>query len=256
MLRDFDIAGKTAVITGGARGIGRAVADVFVEAGARVILLDRDQAATAQALQDLNAERPGSAGAFDLDVSSKADVEAVADRIAEAYGTPDILINNAGIVSNAAAASVEPEDWQSVINVNLNGTFFCMQAFGNRMLARKSGVIVNISSVCGQVAAHPQSQVAYDASKAGINHLTKSLAVEWAPHGVRVNAVAPGYVTTEMTLAGRSNQMCHKTWLRMTPLGRLAEPREIANAVLFLASDASSFMVGTVLMVDGGYTAI
>lgn len=255
MLHAFEIAGRSAVITGAARGIGRAVAEAFVKAGASVILLDRDEKEGEETLRYLEALHPGHARFVTLDVADEPAVRKVAAEICRER-VPDILVNNAGIVSNTPFAELTHAQWSEVVNINLGGTFLCMQAFGGAMVKAKRGSIVNISSICGDVAAVPQSQTAYDASKAGVNQLTRSLAAEWARHGVRVNAVAPGYVATDMTLAGRQNQMCYKTWIRMTPMARFAAPEEIATAVIFLASDAASFITGTVLMADGGYTAI
>ncbi|MBB4065168.1 SDR family NAD(P)-dependent oxidoreductase [Gellertiella hungarica] len=255
MLNAFEIAGRTAVITGGARGIGRSIGEAFLKAGASIILLDRDHRQGEETLRAMEEMHPGRSRFIALDVTDEADVRRVADDICR-ENVPDILVNNAGIVSNTPFADLTHAQWQDVVNVNLGGTFLCMQAFGGHMVKARKGSIVNISSICGDVAAVPQSQTAYDASKAGVNQLTRSLAAEWARHGVRVNAVAPGYVATDMTLAGRKNQMCYKTWIRMTPMARFAEPEEIANAVVFLASDAASFITGTILMADGGYTAI
>ncbi|MBE0560767.1 SDR family oxidoreductase [Brucella anthropi] len=256
MLKDFQLTGKRAVITGGAKGIGRAIAELFVEAGATVIITDRDEAAGKQTVAELNARCPSSASLYILDVTDRGAAERIAEAIAAEVGVPDILVNNAGIVRNGPASETSEADWRAVIDVNLNGVFFCAQAFGKRMAAMGRGAIVNISSMCGEIVVYPQPQVAYNAAKAGVNLITKSLAVEWAKQGVRVNAVAPGYTATELTLAGRSNEEWFSTWMRMTPQGRLGEPRDIANAVLFLASDAASFVTGTVLAVDGGYTAL
>lgn len=255
MLHAFEIAGRSAVITGAARGIGRAVAEAFVRAGATVVMLDRDEKQGEETLRYIESLYPGQARFVAVDVADEADVRSVAADICRER-IPDILVNNAGIVSNTPFAELTHGQWSEVVNINLGGTFLCMQAFGGAMVKAKRGSIINISSICGDVAAVPQSQTAYDASKAGVNQLTRSLAAEWARHGVRVNAVAPGYVATDMTLAGRKNQMCYKTWIRMTPMARFAEPEEIATAVVFLASDAASFITGTVLMADGGYTAI
>jgi NAD(P)-dependent dehydrogenase (short-subunit alcohol dehydrogenase family) len=248
--------GRIAAVTGGARGIGRAVAETLVLAGARVAVADRDIEAAGRAAQELNAIRDDAATAVEMDVTSKASIRAASDKISRTLGSVDILVNNAGIVKNAPALDVTEDDWLSVLNVNLNGVFYCSQIFGAAMVTARRGAIVNIASICGSVPVHPQPQAAYNSSKAGVNLLTKSLAVEWAKTGVRVNAVAPGYVSTELTLAGRSNPDWYGTWLASTPMGRLAEPGEIANAVLFLVSDAASYITGTTLMVDGGYTAI
>ncbi|PYE43899.1 NAD(P)-dependent dehydrogenase (short-subunit alcohol dehydrogenase family) [Rhizobium sp. PP-F2F-G20b] len=252
---DFRLDGKVAVVTGSARGIGRAVAERLAAAGAYVVIADRDEAEAAVASAAIQ-KSGGNASAITLDVTDRDQLAEVAERLYAVHGRIDILVNNAGIVRNAPAAEMSLNDWQSVIDIDLGGVFHCSQAFGRRMIADGRGAIVNISSICGEVTVYPQPQVSYNAAKAGVNLLTKSLAVEWAKLGVRVNAVAPGYVGTEMTLRGRSNAEWFDTWMRMTPMGRLGEPREIANAVLFLAADASSYITGTVLTVDGGYTAL
>ncbi|MFB2553133.1 SDR family NAD(P)-dependent oxidoreductase [Ensifer soli] len=255
MSGDFRLDGRLAVVTGAARGIGRAIAERLAESGARLVIADRDEAEGAVVVAAIR-DAGGAASFTFLDVTDRAGVAASVERIGADEGEVDILINNAGIVRNASALEMSPEDWQSVLDIDLGGVFHCSQAFGRGMVARSRGAIVNISSICGEVTVFPQPQVSYNAAKAGVNLLTKSLAVEWAKCGVRVNAVAPGYVGTELTLRGRSNEEWFGTWMRMTPMGRLGAPREIANAVLFLASDASSYITGTVLTVDGGYTAM
>ncbi len=252
---DFRLDGKRAVVTGAARGIGRAIAVRLSVAGAHVIIADRDED-EGKVVVDAIAQAGGSAAFVAIDVTKPDMVAAVAETIYSQHGAVDVLVNNAGIVRNAPALEMSFDDWKSVLDIDLGGVFHCAQAFGRRMVAAGRGSMVNISSICGEVTVHPQPQVSYNAAKAGVNLLTKSLAVEWAKSGVRVNAVAPGYVGTELTLRGRSNPEWYDTWMRMTPMGRLGEPREIANAVLFLAADASSYITGTVLTIDGGYTAM
>jgi NAD(P)-dependent dehydrogenase (short-subunit alcohol dehydrogenase family) len=249
MIREFDLTGRLAVVTGGAAGIGRAIAGVLAEAGSRVVVADRN----GEAAQTAAAELDGIP--LPLDVTDPERCEAAAAALAAAHGPAAILINNAGIVQNAPALAVDLADWRRVIEVNLHGVFHSARAFGRHMVAAGRGSVVNISSICGEVAVHPQPQAAYNAAKAGVNLLTKSLAVEWAGR-VRVNAVAPGYTATALTLLGRSRPEWFNSWLAGIPMRRLAEPREIALAVAFLASDAASYVTGTVLTVDGGYTAL
>lgn len=249
MIREYDLTGRLAVVTGGAAGIGRAISEVLAEAGATVVVVDRDEAAAMSLAERLEGQ------ALPLDVTDAEAAEAAAADLVARHGAPDILVNNAGIVMNAPSLEVDLADWRRVLDVNLHGVFHTSRAFGRHMVAAGKGAVVNISSICGEVTVHPQPQAAYNAAKAGVNLLTKSLAVEWAGK-VRVNAVAPGYTATELTLLGRSKPEWFNTWITGTPMGRLAEPREIALAVAFLASDAASYVTGTVLTVDGGYTAI
>lgn len=241
----FRLDGKTALVTGGAKGIGAAICEAFAEVGASIIVADLD-APAGQVMADKVA------GTYHpLDVTNNQACLGLAETVA-----PDVVVANAGIVHNAPAEELLAEDFNRVVDVNLSGVFNTLRAFGPGMLERGSGAFVCTSSMCGDVVVWPQPQAAYNASKAGVNLLVKSTAVEWAARGVRVNAIAPGYTATELTLAGRSKPDWFQTWMDRTPMGRLGEPREIADAALFLASDASSFITGAVLTVDGGYTAL
>ena len=176
------------------------------------------------------------------------------EEIIDRLGQIDVLVNNAGTCIHRPALDVTPEEWQIVMDVNVNGVWNCAQAFGRQMVAQRSGVIVNIGSISAQIVNRPQWQPGYNASKAAVHQLTKSLAAEWAPHGVRVNALAPGYVKTEMAPVDEPQFRRH--WIEDAPMQRYAMPAELGPSVVFLASDASSFMTGSVLVVDGGYTRL
>ena len=246
--------GRTAVVTGGAQGIGRAVCEALGECGARVIIADLDDslgADTAAALHSSGID----AHAIQLDVRDGGAVAAAARSLEQRHGPVEILVNNAGIARNSPAVEMVAADWLEVMDVNLHGVWWCSQAFGRSMVQRRRGAIVNIGSMSGLVANKPQPQAAYNASKAAVHMLTKSLATEWASFGVRVNAVAPGYIGTELTKRGMSNEAWSATWLEMTPFGRIGEPSEVAGMVAFLASDAASYVTGCIVSVDGGYTS-
>jgi len=195
-----------------------------------------------------------STDALDVDVTKPDEVDACVERVMAEKGRVDILVCNAGIARAFAAEDATHEDWLAVIDVNINGVFWCCRAFGRLMLAAGRGSIVNIGSMSGIIVNKPQSQASYNASKAGLHHLTKSLAAEWGARGVRVNAVAPTYVNTPLTARDKANKAMFDVWMEGTPMARMGEPDEIAAVVLFLASDAASLMTGSIVLADGGYT--
>ena len=245
----FSLDGRVAVVTGGSRGIGFEIARALRESGAQVIIADRLREEGESAAAALEAEFVES------DVTRSDSVRRLAEHTAARHGRVDILANVAGIVHNVPSEDASDDDWRRVMSVNLDGVFFCCREFGRLMLAQGRGVIVNMASMAGITSLHPQAQSAYNASKAAVILLTKSLAGEWASRGVRVNSIAPGYVATPLTKLGLDTPEWKEAWLSATPMGRLAEPAEIAPLAVFLASDASSYMTGSNVVIDGGYTA-
>jgi NAD(P)-dependent dehydrogenase (short-subunit alcohol dehydrogenase family) len=250
----FKLKGRVALVTGGAQGIGLACVEALSEAGAYVYIADRNLKIAQEAQAAMKAK--GYAGdVIEMEVTDSKQVDAAAARMMAEKGRVDILVCNAGIArSQTPAEDVTDEHWLNVIDVNLNGLFWCCRAFGKTMLAAGRGSIINIGSMSGFIVNKPQQQAHYNASKAAVHHLTKSLAAEWGARGVRVNAVAPTYISTPLTAHARSNEAMMGAWLDGTPMARMGEPDEIAAVVLFLASDASSLMTGSIVLADGGYT--
>ncbi len=249
----FRLDGRTALVTGGSRGIGFACAQALGEAGARVAISSRSRDEGAKAVEDLR-KLGVDALYIHADVSSEAGAQALVRQAASELGGLDILINNAGIARHCDSLDLKPETWNEILDTNLTGLFWSCRAAIEIMSAAGRGAIVNVGSISGYISNIPQNQAAYNASKAGVHMLTKSLAGEFAGRNVRINAVAPGYVETAMTQGGLENPEWSKVWLGMTPMGRAGKPSEIASAVLFLASDAASYVTGSVLTIDGGYT--
>ena len=249
----FDLTDRVAVVTGGGRNIGLQTAMALAEFGAKVVIAEIDPKVGAEGLAALQA-KGYEAELHQLDVTDSKAVTACADAVVTKYGRVDIAVANAGIALGAPGEIMPDDQWHRVIDINLNGVFYTDRAFGRHMLEAGKGSIINIGSMSGIISNYPQEQCHYNAAKAGVHHLTKSLAGEWAKRGVRVNAVAPTYIETAMTRPGMDKADWYKTWMDMTPMGRVGQPPEIAACVLFLASDAASIVTGHVLVADAGYT--
>jgi NAD(P)-dependent dehydrogenase (short-subunit alcohol dehydrogenase family) len=253
-LKKYDLSGSVAVVTGGGRGIGLSTAEALAEAGAQIVIADRDPALLDAARQQL-ASQGHKAEAMLLDIGDSGAVARAASEANARFGNVDILVANAGItMPDKGAEDLSDADWHRIVEVNLNGTFWCCREFAKPMLARGRGSIVTLGSISGLISNTPQRQAHYNVSKAGVHHLTKSLAGEWAERGVRVNSVAPTYVDTPMSNSSFTDPERFPTWMAFTPMKRVARPDEVASAILFLASDASSAVTGAILPVDCGYT--
>ncbi|MGA3361722.1 MAG: glucose 1-dehydrogenase [Solirubrobacteraceae bacterium] len=246
VLDSFRLDGRVAVVTGGNRGLGEVFARALHEAGARVAIAARDQERSERVARELGAT------AVTTDVTDPASVAAMLAAVTGELGPVDVLVNNAGVCFHGAALEAPEEEWRAVWDVNVDGLWHCSRAVGAQMVERGAGVIVNIGSLSAMIVNRPQMQPAYNASKAAVHHLTRSLAAEWAPFGVRVNALAPGYVKTEMAPVDETQFRRH--WIEDAPMRRYALPEELGPSLVYLASDASSFMTGSVLVVDGGYS--
>ena len=253
ILERFSLAGKTSLVTGGGTGIGRAIATGLAEAGADVALIGRRREPleeTAAAVRGLGRRTL----VLPADVRSKEAVDHFVDAIVSAWGRLDVAVNNAGIAAHTDTLDASETAWDEMIDTNLKGPFLCMQAEARVMIAGGGGKIINNASMSGSIVNRPQWQAAYNTSKAGLIHLTRSVAAEWITNGVYVNALSPGYIVTEMADNPHIRENLQPTWLRDTPIARMGTVEDLQGAVIYLASDASNFTVGLDMIVDGGYT--
>ena len=251
---DGRLLGKVSLVTGGGGDLGLVIATSLAAAGSRVVLADVDCDRARDAAENL-VSRGFQADHVKMDVADEGSVTAGFEKVVRDSGTLDVLVNNAGVAARRSSVDLPVEDWNRVLAVNLTGTFLCSRAAARVMLRSKGGRIVNIASIMGLVGNALYANPAYHASKGGIINLTRAQAVEWASGNVRVNAVAPTFVETKLTIRLLREPGIRDGIVARTPMGRLARPAEIAEAVLFLVSDASSFITGTVMTVDGGWTA-
>lgn len=251
VLDKFSLTGRTALVTGATRGLGRAFARALAEAGADIVVHGRD----AELADEVRAEIDAIGRTAHIvlgDLTTRDGVDRVVSEAIEKAGQLDVLVNNAGACIHRPALEVTDDEWSHVMDTNVTALWRVSQAVGAHMVARGSGSIVNVGSMSGMIVNRPQFQPAYNASKAAVHHLTKSLAAEWAPAGVRVNAVAPGYIKTDMSPVDEPQY--RRMWIDDSAQQRYGSPDEVSPCVVFLASEAASFMSGTILVVDGGYT--
>ncbi|MCL2708581.1 MAG: SDR family oxidoreductase [Defluviitaleaceae bacterium] len=249
----FSLRGKVAVVTGGARGIGKTVGGHLAMMGADVAIIDLLIEEAGETASQIAADHKTTVRAYRCDVTSPGEVNATIEKIADDFGGLDVLFNNAGICQHKAALDVTPDEWKTIYDVNVNGVFYMAQAFAKKLISLgRGGSIINTASMSGTIVNLPQEQASYNSSKAAVAHMTKSLAVEWARYGIRVNSLSPGYIFTEMT-ASVAKEMTDY-WVSVTPFKRMGTPEELSGAVIYLASDCASYTSGCDLIADGCFT--
>ena len=249
------LKGKTAIITGGHSGIGRGIVEALSQAGANIVVAGRRTELGEKTVKEVAESNHVEAIFVTADITKPEDIQKVIDTTVSRFGRIDILVNNSGIVHHENAETVSRENWRRVMDVNLDALFFMSQAAGRVMIKQNSGCIVNISSNSDRLVMTPQTQTGYNASKAGVDMVTKCLAYEWAKYNIRVNAIAPGYVKTDILPEKETEdgRRWSDIWHSMIPMGRMGLPEEIGALALYLASDMSPFLNGSVVLIDGGY---
>lgn len=254
IIEKMRLDGKKIFVTGGARGIGKSVATAFAEAGADIAIVDVDIAEAEKTAAELAENHGIQTIAIKTDVTKPDEVDAMVAQVVETFGRLDVAFCNAGICMNIPAEEMTYEQWKKVIDINLTGVFLTAQAAGKVMLKQGSGSIINTASMSAHIVNVPQPQCSYNASKAGVIQLTKSLAIEWAKRGVRVNSISPGYIGTELTLNSPSLKPLIEQWNAMAPMGRMGRPDELQSVCVYLAGDTSTFTTGSDFVVDGAFT--
>ncbi|MDO4788462.1 MAG: SDR family oxidoreductase [Johnsonella sp.] len=246
--------GKAIYVTGAASGIGKAAAMAFAEAGADLAIVDINLEGAKKVAEEIAAAASVKTIAIQADVTKKDQVEAMVKEVVDTFGKLDACFNNAGIALNVPAEEMSLEQWQKVIDINLTGVFLCATAAGRQMLKQGYGSIINTASMSGHIVNVPQPQCAYNASKAGVIMLTKSLAIEWAKRNVRVNCISPGYIGTELIMNAENLKPLIREWNSIAPLGRLGKPEELQSILVYLAGDTCAFTTGSDFVVDGAFT--
>lgn len=251
----FKLSDKLAVVTGAAQGLGKAMAEALADCGADIAVLDLNEDKALETAKYIEDTYGVKARAFQVNVADADACQEAVSKVYKEWGHIDILLNNAGICINEDAEDVPLDSWHKVIDINMNGVWYMSQAAGRIMIEQKSGNIINISSMSGFIVNDPQGQVSYNTSKAGVAHMTKSLAAEWVKYGIRVNSIAPGYMDTDLVhKTYEADGVWARRWNSMTPMKRPGRPEELGPLAVYLASDASTYMTGSVILCDGGYT--
>ncbi|MDR1325352.1 MAG: SDR family oxidoreductase [Treponema sp.] len=251
----FGLQSKVAIVTGGARGIGKCAAENMAAVGADIVIFDVLEELAAQTAAEIADAYSVRTAGFYCDVTKPEQVKETIAAAADKMGALDLLLNNAGICIQTPAEDVPPDEWLKVLDVNLNGIFYMAQAFGKWLIAHnRGGAIVNTASMSASIINTPQPQASYNATKAAVKHLTKSLAVEWVSKGIRVNSISPGYILTDLTAAIRKDY--RDSWIAQIPMHRMGTPQELAGAIIYLFSDSAAYTSGCDVIIDGCFTAI